>query len=472
MRLLALALRGALAWPAARFEAALRDPEAAQARLRARLIDRARATAYGRGFRRWEDVPVVDWEDIAPWVARQRAEEGPVLVPDRVVRYETTSGSTGAAKPIPYTRPLLRSFTRMLAVWAHDLLARGPAFRTGRLYFSVSPDLDGPRATARGVPEGAVDDRDYLAGPSGWLLRPFWRSPPGVAAIRDPETFRRTVATFLAHEERLEVISVWSPSFLRVLLDWMVAHRAELPRAEAVGDWPRYWPELKLVSCWDRAGAAGPAEALRRAFPGVRVQGKGLLATEAPLTVPLIGRGDAPLVDEVVIELEDERGVRPLVDAEPGGVYRLVVSQAAGLLRYRLGDEVRVDGRVEATPSFHLVGRGEVVDLVGEKLHERFVADALAGVGMPAGFVALVGAGDRYRLVVERLDRPGPALAGAVDAALCAAHHYRLARRLGQLGPVEVVVDPDAARADLEAGRWGGTKHRLLRPGGGSPGGG
>lgn len=459
MRLLALALRGVFAPTAARFARALDDPATAQARLRAELLDRARSTAYGRRYRRWEEVPVVDWEALRPWVERMERGEAGVLVPGRVDLFEPTSGSTGRPKRVPYPRALRRSFTRMLALHAHDLLARGPRFRTGRLYFSVSPDLGERETTPGGARVGTEDDRDYLAGLGRWLWAPFWVSPPGVKRIADPEAFWRTVATWLAAERRLEAVSVWSPTFFQVLLDWLRAHGEGEARA---GDWRALWPELKLVSCWDRAGSAAPAARLRRELEGVLVQGKGLLATEGPVTVPRLGEPDAPLVDEVVVELEDSVGVRPLVDAVEGETYRLVLSTRGGLLRYRLGDEVRVEGRAGRTPSFHLVGRGETVDLVGEKLHERAVAEAVAALGL-SGFVALVGRGDHYALVVDRLDRPPDRLVEAMEAALQAGVHYRRARRLGQLGGVRVVVAPGVGDAELAAGRWGGQKHRVLR---------
>lgn len=460
VRWAAIGTRWLLSPGAARFRAALVNPAEAQARVRARLLAGARATTYGRGFRRWADVPVVGWEEMAPWVERQRQEGGRVLVPDPVRFYESTSGSTGRVKAIPYTTPLLRSFSRMFGLWAHDLLAGGPPFRTGRLYFSVSPRFGPTRAPG----EGTTDDRDYLTGWIGRWMRRWWVSPPGAAQAPDAETYWRRVAGFLAGEPRLEVISVWSPSFLQVLLTWMEAHRAELPRADLIGDWTRLWPELKLVSCWAAGTSARGAADLTRRFPGVLVQGKGLLATEAPVTVPLLGVGPVPLVDTIGIELERDGVCLPVEEAEPDGVYAVVVSQPAGLLRYRLGDQVRVAGRVGRTPVLELLGRPALVDLVGEKLGEAAVSAVFDRVGLGGeGYAALVPSTDHYVLV---LDRPAaPALAGAVDAALAEGFHYGRARALGQLGPVRLLVVPDAAARALAAGAvWGGTKPRLLRP--------
>ncbi len=461
MRWAAVLLSWLLRPGARRFRAALADPRAAQARVQAQLLAGAQATLYGRDFRTWDQVPVTDWATMAPWVARQRAEGGAVLVADPVRFYERTSGSTGVAKDIPYTSRLLGAFSTLFSIWAEDLLASGPRFSTGRLYFSVSPRFGGAEAHEAGT----TDDRDFLTGWVGAALRPFWLTVPGLAAAPDATTFWRTLAHALAAERRLEVISVWSPSFLRVLLDWMVAHRDELPRAALVGDWTRLWPELKLVSCWASGASARGAAQLAAEFPGVLVQGKGLLATEAPVTVPILGVGPVPLLTTTGVELAVGDRVVGLADADVGQEYEVLVSQPAGLLRYRLGDRVRVTGRIAETPLLELLGRPSVSDLVGEKLGEGAVEAAIAAVGLPgARFVALVPAVDHYVLVLDRAVPGLDGLAAALDQELQTGFHYRRARALGQLAEVRVVVVPDAAARELAQGPvWGATKPRLLR---------
>ncbi len=477
----------ALGPAARRHRAAWDDPAAAQAAVRARAWAGLRDTAYGARFARFEDLPVVTWEEMAPWMARQAAGEGAIVTRERVRFWEPTSGSSGPPKRIPYTASLRSSFSRMFATWAHDLVAHGPRLRTGRCWFTVTPRFDDPTPAGDGAPVGTADDRDYLDGPLRALMAPFWVMPPGLAAERDPEGWRRRVATALCAERGLEVVSAWSPTLLTTLLDWMVAHRDTLPNAALVGDWRRLWPELKIVSVWDAGSASAPAARLRAMLAGAEgpgpdggalrgggappppgapllVQGKGLLTTEGPVTVPLVGleEAGAPLVAEVGIELLDEAGgLVPVARAEEGRRYEVVLTQCAGLARYRLGDVVEARGRVGATPALRFLGRARTVDLAGEKLTEAVVAAAFARVGVPAGS-ALVAAGDHYRLEV---DAPfgAPGLGERVDAALAEQHHYRLARDLGQLGPVRVTAAPGRARRTMEAARvWGGAKGAVL----------
>ena len=83
------------------------------------------------------------------------------------------------------------------------------------------------------------------------------------------------------------------------------------------------------------------------------MQGKGLLATEAPITVPLVrADGCVPLVDSVFLEFEDAAGrFRLLDEVAPDAEYAVIVTQPGGLLRYRLGDRVRVTRPVSRRPA-------------------------------------------------------------------------------------------------------------------------
>lgn len=483
---------GAALTPAARrFERALAAPAAAQQRVKGEIAARLARTDYGRwlGVRGPADfdarVPVVDHDDVADWLGRQRQEEGAVVTPDPVLFYEKTSGSSGPAKYIPYTAALRRSFSRAFAVWAHDLIARGPRFETGRIYASVSPSFAHERATARGVPVGMADDRDYL---DGWLRRvlaPFWVGL-GLDRERDPERFKRLTALALLACADLEVISVWNPSFLTVHLELIAARRDHFAAGLGLGgdrlralladpiDWRRVWPRLALISCWTAAAAARPAARLAELFPGVLVQGKGLLATEAPITIPYAPAGGyVPVLDEVYLELEKDGELAPLAAARDGERYGIVVSQKGGLVRYRLGDVVEVSHHHRAVPCLELVGRaGGVSDLVGEKLSETFVRSALDALELEgSGFATLVpvreGGRDRYVLALDRAPRPAGDLARDLDGALARGHHYAQARALGQLSPAAVWVSPAApeaiARFHMRRGmRWGDIKASAL----------
>src|SRR5436190_14639179 len=59
-----------------------------------------------------DNVPVVDYDVLLPWLDRIRAGESDVLFAGRPIAFERTGGSSGAAKLIPYSFEGLHDFQR------------------------------------------------------------------------------------------------------------------------------------------------------------------------------------------------------------------------------------------------------------------------------------------------------------------------------------------------------------------------
>ncbi len=442
-----------------RFARALDDVAMTQRRTLARILLAVSATGYARSLGLRADdsldvfrtkVPVIDYAAIEPWIEAQRRGDRAALSPGRTRCYEPTSGSSGTIKRIPYNDALLGAFRSAFAIWVHDLLTHALRLRSGRTFMSVSPPLVGG--------DGFDDDREYLGSALRLLLGCFIVTPP---RLREPAAFRDALACALVAAHDLEVLSVWNPSYLLILLEHFESHRERLlpglpvdRRRVLSADplcWQEVWPALQLVSCWTAEAAAAPARKLAGYLPQARLQGKGLLATEAPITVPLVhAAGHLPLIDEVFLELEDGDGhLRLLEEAEDGADYALLVTQPGGLLRYRLGDRVRVSGRHRGTPLLEFAGRADAVsDLVGEKLGEAFVARLLAGSVRADAFCTVLPllpecGRARYCLLT---DDPNPELPRLLEEGLGQAFRYREARLLAQLDALEVVVRPDMRR--------------------------
>lgn len=455
---------------AKRFYTALAEPQAVQERVLATLVSGISKTDYGlhHGIKTISDFktkcPIITYEDIADWMNRQRESEKNVLVPGKVSFYEKTSGSTGPQKYIPYTKALRQSFTQMFLLWSNDLVKNVPELAKGKLYFSVSPNFDRERITEQGVPVGLDDDADYLGGLWRTLLSPFLHLDPGLGKITDPEAFKQALAFSLIQCEDLAAISVWNPSFLVVIMHWIESHRdvvyeqlgAVLNQRQISAlqkdpiDWQQLWPKLALISCWADGNAEPMADKLKAQFPSIYVQGKGLLSTEAPMTIPLVGvNGGVPLVEQTYFEfLNDSGDLLTLDQLELGQRYEIVISQQAGLSRYRMGDEVEVVDRLMRTPTLKFIGRNNrTSDLVGEKLNEAFVGAVIKTLPLKnIGFRALMATRmpeDGYFLVLDQAPDHAAKVIEELEQGLQQAYHYRHARALGQLAQVGLVVIPD-----------------------------
>jgi hypothetical protein len=473
------------------FHQALHHPQQAQQAVKQSLIQGLQHTAYGQQYGinsldDWSRLPIVNYADIAPWIERQRSGFG-ALTSEPILFYERTSGSSGPVKWIPYTRSLRRSFNHLFCIWAADLLQHGPRFTTGKLYFCISPQLtDMPWQRALTVP----DDSDYLDLWLQWLLKPFLVMPSGLKSPQTPEQFRQRLAIALLKSPRLEIISIWNPSFLTVQLDYIQRHQQKLydklhrkmgrNRAalllESRIDWTALWPNLKLISCWDSVNAADSAQGLRTRFPYVFVQGKGLLATEAPLTVPLIpAQGCVPLINQVLFEFEDSCGsIYSLEQIKLNQPYGLIISQFGGLYRYRLGDQVQATHTYHQTPCLEFLGRqGKTSDLVGEKLTEQWVSKVLSQLSLTgANFRCLMPQSQpmsHYVLLLDMLDPQIDTieLAQTLDRVLSEAFHYQQARLLGQLAPAQVLIDAQFCQNLMNKQMrtqvvLGGVKHTIL----------
>ncbi|MGA9772635.1 MAG: GH3 auxin-responsive promoter family protein [Blastocatellia bacterium] len=492
----------------ARFKKQLDDPRGVQQSLLKVLIANLATTEYGRslGVKAGDDyeafsrkAPVAGYDQISRWVEKQKASEGKVLVSEPVLFYEKSSGSSGPQKYIPYTRALKASFNRMFSIWLYDLLEHGPRFETAKTFISISPAF----REAQEVKVGLDDDSDYLSTGMRLLLKRFFVAPASIKKLSDPVDFKRVLSALLVAEPELEIISIWNASLFEVILDYIQTHSDELisdlnsgfitcagvtfkfkqsrgRRAAVLKeqhiDWARVWPKLKLISCWTSAGARSSALRITDKFPGVSVQGKGLLATEAPMTMPLIeARGFVPLAGEVFYEFLDGRGnISLLHELEAGREYEIVVTQKSGLFRYQIGDRIRVTHFYKATPCMEFTGRSDAVsDLVGEKLNETFAQNCLLKLPIGSGSfqtllpVMLDRACCHYVLLIDELPDGVRALEAQLDEILCTAYHYRTARKLGQLDAAKVLVVPRARDAYYDyfisrGMKWGDIKHQYL----------
>jgi GH3 auxin-responsive promoter len=471
---------------------AQKNPAAAQAALLDRLLRANASSAYGRkfGFSRLRNVrqfqstvPIVDYDELRPWIERIKAGEQAVLTEEPVLMLEKTSGSSAAAKYIPYTSSLRREFQRAVGAWIFDLYAHNPTLVYGTAYWAITPVAREPEVTTGGLRVGFENDTEYLGAAERFLLRKILAVPEEVARIPELDTALYVTLRFLLQSSSLRFISVWAPSFLTILLerlqnnaeqlladlhDGELRPPAKLPdaiapllhrrlradpararrlerarlehgslRAQAI------WPNLRVISCWADGSSRTAVPALRELFPGVLIQGKGLLATEGVVSVPLVEHEACmAAATSHFYEFVEQPGAKPrlLHELEANHEYSVLVTTGAGFYRYRLGDRVRVTGLAGNMPLLEFLGKEDgVSDLCGEKLSPAFVGSVLQELSVERAYssdFAMLAPSQqespRYVLFLQG-EASRTDLAVQLDKKLTQNPHYAYCRRLGQL---------------------------------------
>jgi hypothetical protein len=467
----------------ARFSRALERIEETQSRYLLDLLRRNARTQFGEKHNfsiiatvaeYQQRVPQNPYETLAPYIEAIARGETNVLTADPVRLFQPTSGSTSGTKLIPWTDAVAREFRRGINPWLAALYQRQPALLNGTAYWSISPPI-APQRTCGRLRVGFDHDADYLGFLGRKLFSLVSAVPAEVERCHDMVEFRTRTLLHLLADENLRLISVWSPTFLTVLLEDFVERQDEiLPMLSRCGlfgarrrsevlkaiaresrrsfKFEQAWPNLKVISCWTHGSSAIYAENLRRYFPGVEIQGKGLVATEAFVSLPFREGSDPVLaVTSHFVEFQnpDTNTIFLAHQLAAGKEYQVIVTTGGGLYRYPLGDRIRVTGFIHGAPCCQFISReGLVSDLFGEKLNAGFVEKvtcrAIAQQNIEPRFfllapVADIRFGTSYTLFIETDSIPNPAgLRHHLEHGLAENFHYSHCRNLGQISPARL----------------------------------
>jgi len=478
------------------------------------LVRKNRDTLFGREHRFDEikdvdsfrdNVPVRDYEEFEPYIGRILEGEEGVLTREAIILLEPTGGTTGGSKLIPYTKTLKKEFRKAIDPWLFDIYKTNPKLLKGKSYWSITPVIPEKKYTKGGIPVGFEEDSDYL-GFLGKILRYVLVAPKEVNRIRDIENFRYVTAYFLLSAGDLALISVWNPTFLFLILETMERNiknlirdiregTLTLPTAENMDYLDPYlkrhparadelarlierdgaihynniWKQLKLVSCWTCGFSQYYTHRLEGYFPGAKIQGKGLIATEGIVSIPFSNAGGfLPAYTSHFLEfIEDKEEstdekkngngkgktngtAKMLHELETGMAYTVVITTGGGLYRYNLKDKITVTDRYKGLPLIRFEKRDSVSDMVGEKLSmghvQRVVDEAIQKLRLFVDFIMLAPGIETsscyYSIFLQDKHpiEPGELeiFREEIEKGLCENFHYKYARDLGQLGPLRI----------------------------------
>jgi len=485
-----------------RFESALQQVERAQDDRLSTILQSVEGTRVAddykltkglslSAFRR--KVPVTEYEHWSPYIEQQRMTGKPIMTHSPCDRFQPTSGSTSAMKWIPYSSAYLEELNQAISPWVWDLYRQFPDIGVGRHYWSLSWI---PSSLRKQISGNINDDLKLLPLWKRLFMSAVMAVPDDVSKTESSDQSLFATLCYLAADQRLSMMSVWSPTFAINLLNGLSRYREPIAETLRAGRWSLFgnelsflkapkssfgahvlmdwngrvdsmivaslWPSLALISSWDTSSSALWAKQLRTLFPGVSFQGKGLWATEGVVTIPY--QGKYPLaVNSHFYEFMDlhNNQLYTAWQLRKDQVVKPILTTGSGLLRYAMKDQIKVVDFIDQAPCFEFLGRMDGTDMVGEKVSGALANELLSQVSQrfpeikPVCLVAIPATGNEqptYLLLCDGKESKTNSeihtcevdVASMIESELAKNFHYQLARDLNQLGHARCVVVDDA----------------------------
>jgi hypothetical protein len=493
------------------FIRALGRVDAEQTRVLRRVLSLVAESDFGRrhGLRNVRTVadlrravPLMTYEDYRPYVDRVcDGDTGALFSPrTRVLMLATSSGTTAQPKRVPVTPAFVADYRRGWNIFGLKMLTDHPrAILRAILQSSAREDAG---RTACGIPCGAITG--LLARTQKSIVRRFYVGRPEVAYLDEPRARYYTLmrlgivrdvafaitaspATLIqmarTADEECEILirdvrdgtlssRIVSDPGLRAVLSaglrpnpGRADELARLRNTHGVLKPRDYW-RIEFLACWTGGSMGYYLRRLADWWGPVPVRDVGLLASEGRVSVPLEDGTPAGVLDItsnvfefIPLEQAELTTAKTVTydELESGHDYVVVLTNASGLLRYRLDDVVRVHGRLRDTPIVEFLHRaGRVASVAGEKLTEHQVVAAVNAVVAASGapefdFVMAPCWGDPpYYRITCGCELP-PLSADALDAALCEQNEeYASRRKSGRLGMLCTRMLSRAAFAEMD----------------------
>lgn len=378
------------------------------------------------------NLPIINYDDMVNFIEMEKNGEKNILLSDKIELFELTSGSSSSTKYIPYTKNFLKNYMSAIYTWLYDLYKNNKFLYAGTVYWSISPLLKREKFTKGHIRVGIEDDTSYFNKISAYILNIIFTVPKEIKNIENMEDFYLLTALFLLLSKNLVMVSIWSPSFLLVLIEFIeenkekilsILEKKELDyfifkdkklkneryfysikkkyrklwKYERVKElkeilltykkdinFSEVWKKLKLISCWADGSSNYYFLKLKEKMKNVNFQAKGLMSTECIVSFPISKIENGSIVAYKsffyeFLELTGEKEIKKsniklLHEVEIGKKYLLIVTTNAGLYRYNTNDIVEIVEFYQNIAVIKFIGRNnKYSDIMGEKLENSFV---------------------------------------------------------------------------------------------------
>ncbi len=446
-------------------------------------------------------TPIADYDDYLTYINDIKKGGKNVLTCEKVNKLSLTSGSTSATKLIPYTNSLQHEYNNAIGVWLYDIFKSIPNIKKGKSFWIITPvanEIDEKSAVSLGFEK----DSSYFGNFEKYAIQLIMATPDKLSQISEIENYYYLLGFYLLTCSNLQLISVWNPTIVPIILSKIINYKDQilsdlkqghlnLPIANKndqklfanihvakntkrllelqnlLGDdqpkWGKIWKDLKLISCWTDGWAKEYLPQIKSIFSNQMIQGKGLMATEAVVSIPLF-ESEFPVLayQSHFYEFidQDTNLVCLAHQLEKNKKYAVLVTTGGGFYRYKLNDIVEVKGYYNHLPQIEFISKDQhISDLVGEKLNEKHVANVLKTVfeknTIHSNFYFLAPEiqANKINYVIFTLCDKNALTQGIInniidetDSLLSENFHYHHARKLGQLNKPDFFIIKDNCR--------------------------
>ena len=376
----------------------INNPHETQQEVLYDLLQKAKDTVYGRehrfgdikNYRQFqEQVPVIDYEDLMPYISRLLQGEQNMLWPTKIRFLAKSSGTTGVkSKLVPVSSEGLHQCHYQ---GGRDMLA---------LYIRNYPDaklFSGKNLSIGGSQESKLTGKDegfYTANISAIVMKnlPFWAQfgrTPGleVTMMNNWEEKMKKIAAITSKEKITSLAG--SPMWMLLLLQ----HIIQEEKIEYIQDiWPNlevffhgavsFLPYRPLFEKLDRDKSLRYLEIYNATEGFFGLQD----LPDDPSLLLMLNYG---IFYEFIPEkdyLSENPRVLPLSEVELGKKYSMVISTNSGLWRYKIGDTVKFTSI--APYRFVISGRTKhCINIFGEDLFTEHAEKALDVVYKKTGAI-------------------------------------------------------------------------------------
>ena len=372
-----------------------------------------------------EHVPLSNYHDYEKYINRMANGEKNILVSEDVEYFGHTSGTTGKQKLIPATKSGRIAASKYMAILSQRFVYNNfkENFKYGKgLMFA---DTVTTTYTKAGIPicSATSGGMKKIKG----LIPYMYTSPYEVMEIKDKESQMYLHLLFALKERKLAYItSVFISNILdllrfleekidslimdirkgrinkRLIIDDIIREKLkkyikpDAARADEIdieikkgfkGICKRVWPEITYIACVTGANFSIYDERVDYYTDNLPIYSTAYAATEATIGInPYIERIRYVVIPDTVfyefISIRDENKEVPktyrLHELELGEKYEIVITNQAGLYRYKLGDVIKVVGYYNDCPEIEFLYRkNQVLNMVSEKTTEEHLTTSI-----------------------------------------------------------------------------------------------